>query len=140
MRWHDINWTELYNSGAAYGQSKLANVLHANALSRRLKDENISVYSLHPGVVVTDLFRHWMNYGVIRCLMPLAKPFMKTPWHGAQTTLYCVLENKIEKETGCYYQDCKKVPASSAARNIENQDKLWKLSRELIGEEKFTLP
>ena len=37
MRWHDINWTEFYNSGAAYGQSKLANVLHANALSRRLK-------------------------------------------------------------------------------------------------------
>ena len=34
--WRDINWTNIYNSGAAYAQSKLANVLHAKALSRKL--------------------------------------------------------------------------------------------------------
>ena len=37
MRWNDLNWTQFYNSGAAYSQSKLANVLHANALARKLK-------------------------------------------------------------------------------------------------------
>ena len=37
MNWNDLNSTENYNSGNAYGQSKLANVLHANSLSRKLK-------------------------------------------------------------------------------------------------------
>ena len=36
IMWRDINWTNFYNSGAAYAQSKLANVLHAKALSRKL--------------------------------------------------------------------------------------------------------
>jgi hypothetical protein len=61
------------------------------------KDENanISVYAIHPGVVITDLFRHWMDYSIIRMLMPIAKPFMKTAWHGAQTALYCLLDDSI---------------------------------------------
>ena len=37
IRWHDLNSTQNYNSGSAYAQSKLANVLYANALARKLK-------------------------------------------------------------------------------------------------------
>lgn len=81
-----------YSKQYAYGQSKLANILHANELARRLKvcristliaetlpssyflqpDElsffflileqeegtDITVNSLHPGLIVTNLFRH----------------------------------------------------------------------------------
>ncbi|KAF6989596.1 hypothetical protein CFC21_006914 [Triticum aestivum] len=48
------------NSLIAYGQSKLANILHMNELSRILKDEgvNISANTVHPGVIVTSLFRN----------------------------------------------------------------------------------
>ena len=35
--WHDINWSMFYSPGLAYAQSKLANVLHAKALARRLE-------------------------------------------------------------------------------------------------------
>ena len=43
-----------------YGQSKLANVLFASELSRRLGDGSQRVYvnSIHPGAVATDLGRH----------------------------------------------------------------------------------
>ena len=37
IMWHDLNATRFYNSSAAYAQSKLANVLHAKALARKLK-------------------------------------------------------------------------------------------------------
>ena len=49
MHWDDLNWDKSYSRIPAYCQSKLANVLHAKELARRLEDTNISVYSLHPG-------------------------------------------------------------------------------------------
>ena len=53
------------------------------------------MYSVHPGVVLTDLFRHWTDNTIIKWTMPLAQPFMKTPWYGAQTTLFCILEDAL---------------------------------------------
>ncbi|XP_052874134.1 short-chain dehydrogenase TIC 32, chloroplastic-like isoform X2 [Gossypium arboreum] len=50
----------MYNSLSAYGQSKLANVLHAKDLARRLKEDEVAITanSLHPGAIATNLFRH----------------------------------------------------------------------------------
>ncbi len=39
----------------AYAQSKLANVLFANELADRLSGTNVTVNSLHPGVVDTEI-------------------------------------------------------------------------------------
>ncbi|KAK3220670.1 hypothetical protein Dsin_014640 [Dipteronia sinensis] len=60
IRFDKINDESWYNSLGAYGQSKLANILHANELSKHLKEEgvNITANSLHPGSIVTNLFRH----------------------------------------------------------------------------------
>ena len=44
IRWHDLNSTQSYNSGSAYAQSKLANVLYANALARKLQVNYIMLY------------------------------------------------------------------------------------------------
>ncbi|KAJ4824954.1 Short-chain dehydrogenase TIC 32, chloroplastic [Turnera subulata] len=60
IRFHKLNEPSGYSSFHAYGQSKLANVLHANELTRHFKEErvNITANALTPGVVVTNLFRH----------------------------------------------------------------------------------
>ncbi len=50
MNWDDLNWEKNYSSIKAYGQSKLANVLHAKELANRLEGTGITVYSLHPGL------------------------------------------------------------------------------------------
>ncbi|MBA0679856.1 hypothetical protein Goari_011602 [Gossypium aridum] len=60
IRFDKINDQSGYNSLSAYGQSKLANVLHANELARRLKEDEVAITanSLHPGAIATNLFRH----------------------------------------------------------------------------------
>ncbi|GMP70289.1 hypothetical protein CsSME_00029203 [Camellia sinensis var. sinensis] len=60
IRFDKINDQSGYNQLSAYGQSKLANVLHANELARHLKDDRVEITanSLHPGAIATNLFRH----------------------------------------------------------------------------------
>ncbi len=46
-----------YDGWQAYFRTKLANAVYANHLSRRLKDDGILTASLHPGAVLTDIFK-----------------------------------------------------------------------------------
>jgi len=47
-----------YEDGVAYGQSKLANIMYAKELSKTLNGTGVSIYSLHPGVITTELSRY----------------------------------------------------------------------------------
>ncbi|KAG6518626.1 hypothetical protein ZIOFF_022106 [Zingiber officinale] len=60
IRFDKINDEAAYNDKLAYGQSKLANILHANELARRLKEEgaNVTANSVDPGLTKTYLGRH----------------------------------------------------------------------------------
>ncbi|KAI9159695.1 hypothetical protein LWI28_001016 [Acer negundo] len=60
IRFDKINDPSEYTGFSGYGQSKFANILHANELAKRLKEEgvNITVKSLHPGGIATNLARH----------------------------------------------------------------------------------
>lgn len=49
INWDDINFSKSYDKVKAYGQSKLANILYAKELARRLENCNVNVYCLHPG-------------------------------------------------------------------------------------------
>ncbi|MED6154318.1 Short-chain dehydrogenase TIC 32, chloroplastic, partial [Stylosanthes scabra] len=57
IQFDKINDKSSYNLWKAYGQSKLANILHANELARRLKEEGVDITanSLHPGAIVTHI-------------------------------------------------------------------------------------
>ena len=60
LKLDDLNMTKSgYGSFTAYGNSKLANILHAMELSRRLKGTGVTAYSLHPGAVTTELAREY---------------------------------------------------------------------------------
>lgn len=93
----------------------------------------IYLSSLHPGVVATDLMRHVSGSWFFRLLWPIGKHFIKTPFHGAQTTLFCALEPSIEHHSGRYYSDCREKQAGRRARNKEDQKRLWGMSERLVG-------
>ncbi|KAI5642303.1 short chain dehydrogenase domain-containing protein [Phthorimaea operculella] len=136
----DVNYkTRPYNAMEAYSQSKLANVLFSKELAERLKENNIegvNTYSLHPGVIKTELGRHLnstMFPGARQIIGFLVGPFMKNPLMGAQTTIYCAVDEKCADETGLYYSDCVVTSPSPKANDEELCKKLWDLSVELVG-------
>ena len=63
-----INSEAHYSPYVAYFKSKLANVLFAKALAKRLAGSNVTANSLHPGAVVTDLKRHSVFLIVSVCM------------------------------------------------------------------------
>ncbi|XP_022107016.1 uncharacterized protein LOC110988085 [Acanthaster planci] len=134
----NLNSEKSYNRFQAYYDSKLSNVLFGQELHRRLEAERagVSVYTLHPGVVNSELNRHTMHPFLLKFfLRPLFWLFMKTPTQGAQTTIYCAVAGELEGLSGLYYGNCKEHPfppvASLADENIAK--KLWEASERLTG-------
>lgn len=67
----------------------------------------MNVYSLHPGLVQTELGRHLNSIffpGFRAILRTTLHFFVKTPEEGAQTSIYCAIEESLADETGCYYR------------------------------------
>ncbi|KAI4826028.1 hypothetical protein KUCAC02_021685 [Chaenocephalus aceratus] len=130
----DINLEKKYHPWESYSQSKLANVLFTKELANNLKGTGVTSYSLHPGVIRTELGRHmWPE-------MPLWKkvlftPFMfliKSPTEGAQTTIYCAVEESLQNESGLYYSDCAPKTAAPQGLDDEAAKKLWDLSAAMV--------
>ncbi|XP_045810339.1 short-chain dehydrogenase TIC 32, chloroplastic-like [Trifolium pratense] len=126
------NPKERYNSLSAYGQSKFANVLHANELARYLKEEGtiITANSLNPGAIATNLFRyHSLIDGFVGLIGRYA---MKSIQQGAATTCYVALHPQVKGLSGCYFVDCNLAETSSQAGDQELARKLWEYSSNLI--------
>ncbi len=94
-----------YDGWKAYAQAKLANVLHARALAKRLDGTGVTAVSLHPGWVRTRLIRHslpvWAQDTILRPFLRAAG--MIEPWEGAQTSLYTLLAPEVEEHPGAYF-------------------------------------
>ncbi len=110
-----------------YGVSKLANVLFSAELGRRLKGTGVTTYSLHPGVVASDVWRT-----VPWPLRSLIKLFMLSPEAGAATTLHCANSASLAGETGLYYDRCRSKPASQVAQNLSLAAELWQASENWV--------
>ncbi len=94
-----------YDGWEAYAQSKLANVLHARALAKRLEGTGVTAVSVHPGWVRTNLARNsmplWVQNYLLRPVFGLVG--MIEPWEGAQTTLHAILDDTVAKHSGAYF-------------------------------------
>jgi retinol dehydrogenase-12 len=106
-----------------YGVAKLANVLFSAELGRRLQGSGVTTYSLHPGVVASDIWRSVP--APVRVVMKL---FMLSTEEGARTTLYCATSPECEHETGLYYDKSRVRQPGRAGQNRELATKLWQLS------------
>lgn len=132
----DINKDDLmsersYNKIKAYGQSKLANILFAKELSRRLKNSGVTVNSCHPGIVQTELGRH-MHSWIRPVYRKILKPFYKSIHEGAQTQIRLAVDPELANVTGKYFCDCEEQEPSKAARDDKSALWLWETSTKLI--------
>ncbi|KAL6423549.1 hypothetical protein ACFW04_010240 [Cataglyphis niger] len=131
IHFDDINLDRSYSPMKAYAQTKLANILFTKELARRLKEAGISginVYSLHPGVIRTELSRHYSKTiipGATFFYQNIMRPFIKNPIQGAQTTIHCAVDEKVANETGLYYAECRVTTPQWRARNDRIAKNLW---------------
>ncbi|KAM1321737.1 hypothetical protein TB2_014344 [Malus domestica] len=128
IRFDKINDTAGYNRYFAYAQSKLANVLHANELTRRMKEEGVEITanSLHPGAIGTKITR---NDCFFQCLFNVFGIFTgKTIPQGAATTCFVALHPQVKGVSGEYFVDCNIAKSSSQAKDADLAAKLWDFS------------
>ncbi|CAN4077386.1 unnamed protein product [Withania somnifera] len=128
-----INDKESYNKLRAYGQSKLANILHANELAKLLKEEgmNITANSVHPGPIATNIMRYnTILHGIVNWI---GRYVLKNIEQGASTTCYVALHPQVKGVSGEYFTDNNIATntTTSLAKDSDLGKKLWKFSLDL---------
>ncbi|XP_023667359.1 retinol dehydrogenase 14 isoform X2 [Paramormyrops kingsleyae] len=116
---------------SSYNHTKLYNILWTKELARRLQDTGVTVNSLHPGVVKTEVMRyyHWL----IRLIFSITGIFFfKSAEEGAVSTIYCAVAEETDGITGKYFDsDCSLVLPSPLARDPALAEKSFEFCERL---------
>ncbi|CAN7600259.1 SDR family NAD(P)-dependent oxidoreductase [Phenylobacterium sp. LjRoot219] len=126
--WDDLQMLQGFISGRAYCNAKLANVLHARALARRLADDRIVAHAMHPGVVHSNFVSH-ADEGMQRYMQTLEG---MTPEEGADTLVWLATADEPGRSTGGYFHKRQAVPMSPAAQDDALAERLWAASETLV--------
>ena len=136
----NLDASKYYARSPFYSQSKLANLLFALELDRRLRAAGSPVASIacHPGVAATELTRH---IGFAALFTPVMKIVLNTPEQGAIPALQAATDP--EAQGGDYYgprglleargNTSGRAYATRRARDEALAKKLWERSEELTG-------
>ncbi|KZV36477.1 short-chain dehydrogenase TIC 32, chloroplastic [Dorcoceras hygrometricum] len=139
IRFERLNDEEGYNRWLSYGQSKLATHLHTIELARRLKEDGteVTVNSLHPGVVGTNIYRYFgiwggnlgQSGGILKYLIGLV--FKRVP-QGASTSCYLALRPEVKGTSGAYFANNHISTPAAQALDTNMAKKLWDFSMDLV--------
>jgi len=141
INFDDLHWEKKYSAMAAYRQSKLACLMFAYELQRRLEARDMKTISVaaHPGVSITELVKHYPKW-----LMFVSSPFFSlfthSPEKGALPTLYAALGTDVHG--GDYFGpqgrsemtgDPGKAQSTALSHNEDIAKQLWEVSEKLTG-------
>ncbi|HEY5372473.1 MAG TPA: SDR family oxidoreductase [Polyangiaceae bacterium] len=120
-----------YKAWQAYGQSKLANLLFAKQLAKRLAGTKVTANALHPGVIKTELSRSMSP--VVRLALGAAAPIaLKSVAEGAATQCYVATRPELAGVSGEYFSDCNIAKPSDLATDSALAEKLWEESERIV--------
>lgn len=129
-----------YRAGAAYGRSKLANLLFTYGLSRRLRAgpaTPVTANATDPGAVATNLFRSETMATArepgLRLGMLVHRMVARSPQHGATGIVHLATSSDVALMTGTYWRGTHQVRSSRDAQDVALQDKLWEHSLRATG-------
>ncbi|WP_336326973.1 oxidoreductase [Halovenus sp. HT40] len=148
IEFDDLHWEDSYDKWSAYAQSKLANVLFAYELDRRLRTADVDVLSTacHPGYAATNLQKRGPEMAGSRLRLAAMKVanavLAQSAEAGALPMLYAATHEEI---TGGEYvgpggfANMRGTPeiqnSSERSRDEETAERLWAVSEELTGVE-----
>ncbi|XP_045761447.1 retinol dehydrogenase 11-like isoform X4 [Maniola jurtina] len=135
----DINIEKtFYLPMKAYSRSKAANIMFSRALHIKLREnniQNVNTYSLHPGTVSTEAVRHLdksLFSGATWIVNNVISWFIRSPRSGAQTTIYCAIDDACANESGLYYDNCGVSRTYWQCSDDAAALKLWHLTLEKL--------
>lgn len=126
----NLNGEKSYDQYKAYGYSKTANILFTYELSKRLRDRNVTVNCVHPGVVDTAIYDN--VHGIMRFIIRLISGFFLSPEKSAERIIPLILSEKYGNITGKYFINLEeKMPKEGTYEN-EDSIRLWDISNKLM--------
>jgi hypothetical protein len=121
---------------SAYGRSKLANVLFAAELARRLAaaGQDVTSNSVHPGAIPGSGFSRFLP-GPLPALVKRLDvvPGVTSVADGAAELLYVGLSPRTADVTGRYFANLSPGTPSTAAQDLDSARRLWERSADLLG-------
>lgn len=131
INFDDLGFEHGYGWMKSYGQSKLANIMFAYELDRRLQGSGVTSNCLHPGAVATGLGMNngWWARGLIRLL----RPFFKTSERGAETSVFLSSSPTVEGVSGKYFSNCRELKSAQSSYDRDAAQRLWDVSVEMTG-------
>jgi WW domain-containing oxidoreductase len=133
IQFDNLSGEREYKPWKSYGQSKLANLLFAKELAKRLQGTGKTSNSLHPGVIQTNLGRNMPS--VAQAALSIAAPLvLKTVGEGAATQCYAATHPLMDGVTGKYLADCNESLPSRHGRDPALAEKLWEVSERIVAE------
>jgi NAD(P)-dependent dehydrogenase (short-subunit alcohol dehydrogenase family) len=126
----DLQSSRRYRPLAAYGRSKLANILFTRELARRLAGTGVTANCLHPGFVATRFGDN--NTGLMRLAIDISKRVAAiSPEKGAETIVYLATSADVAGISGGYFYKCRPATPSPAAQDDAAALRLWEESAKL---------
>ena len=129
----DVNRTAKYSGWMVYGQSKLANILFARALSRRLEGSGVVAHSLHPGSVTTNFGKEGdLGNAFSQQLMKVSEYVLISPEKGARTSIHVASSPDAATTSGDYWTRCRRRKAAPWGRDDVAAEALWTASERMV--------
>jgi len=128
IRFDDPEFSHSYSGWRAYAHSKLALILFTRLLADKLKEKNVEVYALHPGLISTNLGREASFPTKI-----MFRIFGRKASKGADAIVYLVESEEVRGLSGEYFSGRRVAIASGETYNMDVARKLWKMSERYIG-------
>lgn len=116
------------NDLQAYGSAKLANLIYARELARRVAGSNIRVNAFHPGGVATGIWRELPGP-----IQKVVDKIMITPAKGADTAIWLALDEAARDFHGEYFVRRRKAMTRPVSRDLAVAARLWQVSEEIAG-------
>ncbi|TCM21940.1 short-subunit dehydrogenase [Novosphingobium sp. PhB165] len=128
MRWYDLNMDAAFNTSAAYCQAKLANLLFARELDRRVRDKGMVSLAMHPGRVASNFASH----GDAQMQAWMANNDSVPPEQPARTIVWLATAQELGGMGGRYFHDLKEEEPASQALDDDAARKLWSESERML--------
>jgi NAD(P)-dependent dehydrogenase (short-subunit alcohol dehydrogenase family) len=126
----NINGEKSYDQYKAYGYSKTANILFTFELSERLRDRNVMVNCVHPGVVDTAIYDN--VHGIMRFIIRLISVFFLSSEKSAERIIPLILSEKYGNITGKYFINLEEKMPKEGTYGNEDSIRLWDISNKLM--------